>query len=416
MTTDLTHKHASHPIPLDAPRAAKQVFKLLQRMSHGRLSITLPDRTQLHFGAATGTHAYLTLNNWQMFSAALKSGDIGFAETYIAGDWHTPNLTQLLQVLILNRTALEDAIYGNWMGRLFYQARHWMRRNTQANSRKNIHAHYDLGNDFYKLWLDPSMNYSSALFEHADQSLIHAQHAKVKRSLQMAGVKQGSRVLEIGCGWGALAEMATHEFGAEVVGLTLSHEQLDWAQKRLGATPNASRADLRLQDYRSPDVTRNQRGEHQLFDAVCSIEMIEAVGQAYWPTYFQTIAASLRPGGKACIQAIVIGDDLFDRYIQGTDFIQQYVFPGGCLPSPSKFKEQAVAAGLVVEDSFAFGLDYATTLALWRKDFLAQESAVRELKFDTAFIRTWEFYLCYCEAAFLEGNTDVMQFTLRKPH
>lgn len=403
-------------IPAQAPRAAKQVFKLLQRMTHGQLSITLPDQSQLHFGVGTGTHAYLQLNNWHMFSAALKSGDIGFAETFIAQDWDTPNLTQLLQVLLQNRKSLDDAIFGNWLGRVYYQVRHWMRRNTEANSRKNIHAHYDLGNDFYKLWLDPSMNYSSALFEQPDQTLTQAQNAKVRRALTMAGVTSGSRVLEIGCGWGALADMGANEFDAQVVGLTLSHEQLAWAHARLAQTPNAHKADLRLQDYRSPDVTTNNAGEHQLYDAVCSIEMIEAVGQAYWPTYFQTVAKSLRPGGKACIQAIVIDDDLFDRYIQGTDFIQQYVFPGGCLPSPAKFKEQAQAAGLEVVDSFAFGQDYATTLAAWHASFVQQEDDVRKLGFDTAFIRTWAFYLCYCEAAFLEGNTDVMQFTLRLPN
>ena len=415
MTTTLPTNSTDKAIPARTPAPAKRVFKLLQRMKQGQLSISLPDHTQLHFGVGTGIHAHIHLANWNMFGAALKSGDIGFAETYIAGDWHTPNLTQLLQVLLQNRKSLEDAIYGNWLGRAFYQVRHWMRRNTVANSRKNIHAHYDLGNDFYKLWLDPSMNYSSALFEQPEQSFTQAQNAKVRRALTMAGVGKDARVLEIGCGWGALADMAANEFDADVVGLTLSHEQLAWANKRLAHTPNAARADLRLQDYRSPDVTCNQQGERQLFDAVCSIEMVEAVGQAYWPTYFQTIAASLRKGGKACIQAIVIEDDLFDRYIQGTDFIQQYVFPGGCLPSPAKFKEQANAAGLEVTDSFAFGLDYATTLAKWRELFVQQEAQVRALKFDTAFIRTWDFYLCYCEAAFLEGNTNVMQFTLRKP-
>jgi cyclopropane-fatty-acyl-phospholipid synthase len=415
MTTSLSHNRTAAAIPSTAPAAAKRVFKLLQRMTHGQLSITLPDHTQLHFGVSSGLHAHIKLSNWNMFGAALKSGDIGFAETYIAGDWHTPDLTPLLQVLLQNRKSLEDAIYGHWVGRLFYQVRHWMNRNTQANSRKNIHAHYDLGNDFYKLWLDPSMNYSSALFETQDQTLTQAQHAKVRRALEMAGVTRGSRVLEIGCGWGALADMAANDMGAEVVGLTLSDEQLAWAQQRLANTPNASHTDLRLQDYRSPDVTKNRLGEHQLFDAVCSIEMIEAVGQSYWPTYFQTIAASLRDGGKACIQAIVIRDELFERYIQGTDFIQQYVFPGGCLPSPAKFTAQAQAAGLEVTDSLAFGLDYANTLAQWRATFVQQEEAVRALGFDTAFIRTWEFYLCYCEAAFLEGNTDVVQFTLRKP-
>jgi cyclopropane-fatty-acyl-phospholipid synthase len=234
-----------------------------------------------------------------------------------------------------------------------------------------------------------------------------AQRAKVRRALRMAGVKAGDRVLEIGCGWGALAELGATEFGATVTGVTLSTEQLAFAQQRMAKLGVAERADLRLQDYR--DI---QDGP---FDAICSIEMVEAVGQAYWPTYFQAVEKLLKPGGQACIQSIVIDDALFDRYLKSTDFIQQYVFPGGCLPSPSRFRAEAERAGLQVVDQFAFGPDYARTLQLWRDAFLQQQERVLQLGFDQRFLRIWEFYLAYCEAAFAEGNIDVLQFTLRKP-
>jgi cyclopropane-fatty-acyl-phospholipid synthase len=286
--------------------------------------------------------------------------------------------------------------------------RHLLNRNHKANSRKNIHAHYDLGNAFYELWLDDTMNYSSALFAgDFSLSMQEAQRAKVRRALTATQVTQGSRVLEIGCGWGALAEMATLEMGAHVTGVTLSTEQLAFANARMTWNGKAAQADLRLQDYR--DINDGP------YDAVCSIEMVEAVGQEYWPTYFQTVSRLLKPGGKACIQSIVIDDALFDRYVKSTDFIQQYIFPGGCLPSPSEFRRQAKLAGLEVVDELKFGPDYAETLRRWRHDFMAQEAQVVALGFDTKFLRTWEFYLAYCEAAFDEANTDVIQFTLRKP-
>jgi len=392
------------------PLAAKRLLKLLTKIAHGELHIQCPDGTWLVFGQPGGLQAYIVLKNWRVFSAAIKSGDIGFAETYIAGDWHTPQLAHLLQVLIQNRDAIEKAIYGHPIGRLVYQVKHWLNRNTKANSRKNIHAHYDLGNAFYSLWLDKTMNYSSALYTNGITDMAMAQTEKVRRSLREVDLQPGQRLLEIGCGWGALAEMATQEFGSQVVGLTLSTEQLEWANKRLAATPNGHLADLRLQDYRDIGVVSPEAP----FDAICSIEMIEAVGRAYWPTYFDTIAQRLKPGGKACIQSIVIADRLFDRYIQGTDFIQQYIFPGGCLPSPQTFRESAARAGLKVVNEHAFGLDYAQTLRTWRHTFLREEPAVRALGFDTAFIRTWEFYLAYCEAAFMEANTGVIQFTLEK--
>ena len=412
---------SSLALPAGAPAAARSALKLLSRLKHGTLTLQLPDGSIQRFGSGEAPMASLHLHNWQVCGAALRSGDIGFAESYIAGDWSTPQLTDLLRVLIVNRKEVEDVIYGTWLGRLAYRLKHLLNRNTKANSQKNIHAHYDLGNAFYELWLDGTMNYSSAIFETPETSMKEAQNAKVRRALRMVQVKPGERVLEIGCGWGALAEMATTEFGASLVGVTLSTEQLQWAQARMAraGVPAAVDApgaavthDLRLQDYR--DIGVNQPAD-QSFDAICSIEMIEAVGREYWPTYFSTVARLLKPGGHACIQSIVIADGLYERYIGSTDFIQQYIFPGGCLPSPSVFRAQAKAAGLEVVDEFAFGPDYAQTLKLWRAAFLAQLPRIHQLGFDERFVRIWEFYLAYCEAAFAEANTDVVQYTLRKP-
>ncbi|NDP62474.1 cyclopropane-fatty-acyl-phospholipid synthase family protein [Polaromonas sp.] len=401
---------AAPPIPRDAPGAARTALKMLRRLKHGTLTLQLPDGALQRFGSGTAPMASLHLHNWKPCSAALRSGDIGFAESYIAGDWTTPHLTDLLELLIINRQEVESAIYGSWLGRLAYRVKHLLNRNTKANSQKNIHAHYDLGNAFYALWLDSTMNYSSAIFDSPETTMVEGQHAKVRRALSLTQVRPGDRVLEIGCGWGALAEMATTEFGASVVGVTLSTEQLDWAKQRMARLGASDKADLRLQDYR--DIGKTTPDEP--FDAICSIEMVEAVGREYWPEYFRTVARLLKPGGHACIQSIVIADELFERYIGSTDFIQQYIFPGGCLPCPREFRAQAEAAGFDIVDEFSFGLDYARTLRLWRDDFLAQEQRVLQLGFDKRFIRIWEFYLAYCEAAFAQGNTSVMQFTLRK--
>ena len=406
-STTATNQPAGFALPHNAPAAARTLMQLLQRLRHGSLTLQLPDGSVQRFGSTEGPHASLRMVNWNLCGAVLKSGDIGLAESFIAGDWTTPNLTALLGLMVANRREVEDAIYGSWMGRLVYRVRHLLNRNSKANSRKNIHAHYDLGNAFYELWLDGTMNYSSALFEAPDQNMVDAQHAKVRRALRMAGVQPGDRVLEIGCGWGALAEKATTEFGACVTGVTLSTEQLAFAQQRMENLGVQGRADLRLQDYR--DVADAP------FDAICSIEMLEAVGREYWPTYFQSVAKLLKAGGRACIQSIVIDDALFERYIAGTDFIQQYIFPGGCLPCPSELRAQAALAGLEVVDEFAFGQDYARTLQLWREQFLHEQERVLQLGFDQRFLRIWEFYLAYCEAAFTGANVDVVQITLRKP-
>ena len=405
MTSTSTFAPAS--LPDSAPAAARAVFRLLQRLRHGSLDLQMPDGSSAHFGNRSddGPRAALRLRNWNVCGAVLRSGDIGFAESYIAGDWTTPDLTALLTLFIANRDEVESIVYGSWWGSLLYRAKHLFNRNSRQGSKKNIHAHYDLGNEFYRLWLDPTMNYSSAWFEgDLSRPMPDAQHAKVRRALRESGVKPGDRVLEIGCGWGALAECAAREFDAKVTGVTLSSEQLEWAKKRL--TDAGLQGDLRFQDYR--DIADGP------FDAIASIEMFEAVGREYWPSFFSTVRSQLKPGGKACIQSITIADRYFERYVKSTDFIQQYIFPGGLLPSPSAFRAAAAQAGLRVVNELDFGLDYAETLRRWRESFLGQEQRVRRLGFDARFMHIWEFYLAYCEAAFATGNTSVMQFTLQR--
>ena len=395
-------------LPNGAPAAARAVFRLLAQLRHGTLDVQLPDGTQARFAGRDSAEprAAIRLADWRVCGAALKSGDIGFAETFIEGGWTSPDLSALLRLFIANREAVESVIYGSWWGSLLHRVRHLLNRNSRQGSRKNIHAHYDLGNPFYSLWLDETMNYSSALFQgDFARTMAEAQRAKVRRALHECGVQPGERLLEIGCGWGALAECAAAEFGARVTGVTLSTEQLAWGQKRV-AGAGLHEVDLRLQDYR--DLAE------QPFDALVSIEMFEAVGREYWDHFFATLNRNLKVGGRACIQTITIRDDLFDRYVRSTDFIQQYIFPGGLLPSPGAFRAQAAKAGFEVVNECAFGRDYAETLRRWRSAFLQQEQQVLRLGFDTRFLRIWEFYLAYCEAAFDTGNTDVMQFTLRR--
>jgi cyclopropane-fatty-acyl-phospholipid synthase len=412
------------------PAAARAVLALLQRLRHGVLDVQLPTGEQLRFGATpdhgpqtatpgtdaarvasavhNGLRASLCIKDWRLCAAVLKSGDIGFAEAWIEGHWTSPDVVALLTLFIANREAIDEAIYGHWWGVLLHRAKHLLNRNSKRGAKKNIHAHYDIGNPFYRLWLDETMNYSSAWFAgDLAQSTAQAQLAKVRRALNQCQVQPGQRLLEIGCGWGALAETAARENGVHVTGVTLSSEQLAYAQTRLRQAGLASQSDLRLQDYRDLGP--------ETFDAVVSIEMFEAVGQAYWDGYFNTVQRQLKPGGLACIQTITIKDDQFERYVRGTDFIQQYIFPGGLLPSRHEFVKHAQAAGLEVVDSLAFGADYAETLRRWRASFLASDGPLRQLGFDTRFMRIWEFYLAYCEAAFATGSTDVVQFTLRKP-
>ncbi len=354
----------------------------------------------------SGLHVRVMLDDWQVLERCLKSGDIGFAETYMDGRWRADHLPALVELFARNRAAMERAVYGSWLGGLVYRLRHMFRANSRRGAKRNIAAHYDLGNDFYRLWLDPSMTYSGALFEgDASRPLEDAQAAKYRRILARLAPRPGQRILEIGCGWGGFAELAAREHGVHVTGLTLSREQQTFARARLARAGLAGQAEFLLTDYR--DLM-------QAFDHIVSIEMFEAVGEAYWDGYFDCVRRCLAPGGRALVQTITIDDALFDRYRAGCDFIQQYIFPGGMLPSPQAFGGRARKAGLAVGDTFRFGRDYAETLKRWRAAFTADLPAVRALGFDERFARLWEFYLAYCEGAFNAGSTDVIQFELTR--
>ena len=377
-------------------RDTRIVLKLLSALRGGLLEVRLPNGNAVLFGDGENGVS-LQVHDEDFFSRVLARGDIGFAEAYLDGQWDSPDLTALLTLLARNRPALSRAVYGSWRQLIAARIRHWFNGNSRAGSKRNIMAHYDLGNDFYRQWLDPSMSYSAALYRAEDDgSLLAAQHAKYRRILDRLGAKAGDRVLEIGCGWGGFAEMAVGD-GLQITGLTLSPAQLQWAQQRV------PQADLRLQDYRDTD---------ERFDHLVSIEMFEAVGEKWWPTYFSTVAKALKPGGRAVIQSITIDDALFASYRRGTDFIQQYIFPGGMLPSRAAFRNAAQRQGLQVTNEYAFGRDYARTLAEWRGAFEARWAQIAPLGFDENFRRLWRLYLCYCEAGFLAGNIDVVQFEL----
>jgi len=377
-------------------RDTRLVFELLENVHGGMLEIRLPDGSSRLFGE--GEHGVtMNVHDEAMFSQVLARGDIGLAEAYLDGHWDSHDVTGLLTLLTRNHQALKKAVYGSWRNLLAARLRHWLNRNSRSGSKRNIMAHYDLGNDFYRLWLDPGMSYSSALYRAADAGdLESAQRAKYRRLLRRLHAEPGQSVLEIGCGWGGFAEIAVEE-GLKVTGLTLSPAQLEWARKRV------PEADLRLQDYRDTS---------ERFDHIVSIDMFEAVGERWWPTYFRTIAQALKPGGRAVIQSITIRDDLFDGYRKGTDFIQQYIFPGGMLPSRSAFRAAAAKQGLTVHGEYAFGKDYARTLAEWRHAFENNWPQIAALGFDEQFRRLWRMYLSYCEAGFLAGNIDVVHFEL----
>jgi len=388
------------------PWHAKVVLNLLNRLEYGQLEIETPSNEILFFyGKQDGHHAHIKIHDWAVCERALKSGDIGFCEAYIDQLWDSKDLLALLRLLLQNRRTIERVIYGSWWGRLTYQIKHWLNRNSKSGSKKNIHAHYDIGNAFYSLWLDPTMTYSSALFKKEDESLIQAQINKYQRIIDELGISKEHRLLEIGCGWGGMMEVATQQ-GIAIDCLTISQEQAKFAKERAQRIHQTERAQILIRDYR--DHTDQ-------YDGIASIEMFEAVGEQYWDTYFKTVYQCLKPGKKACIQTIVIADDLFERYREGTDFIQQYVFPGGMLPSITKFKEAAQSKGLIVEDVYQFGQDYQKTLCLWHQKFNHHLQEIKQQGFDEKFIRLWNLYLMYCAAGFAEKSTDVVQFTLSKP-
>jgi cyclopropane-fatty-acyl-phospholipid synthase len=370
-----------------------------RRLAVGELTLRLPDGEEMRFqGAEAGPRAALTLHAAGALSRLLLDGEIGLAESYMAGDWDSPDLVALLELGDVNTPHLGDATRGTLSARLLQRFRHWRNDNSRRGSRRNIASHYDLGNGFYRQWLDPSMTYSAALFKDGVSDLEAAQQEKyhaIARDLQL---RPGQTVLEIGCGWGGFAELAARDYGADVVGLTLSVEQKAWAEVRMQRAGLQDRVEIRLQDYR--DVVGR-------FDHIVSIEMIEAVGERWWPTYFATIKRCLAEGGRAMLQAIVIEDDRFDSYRRGCDFIQRHVFPGGMLPSPAILADVARQAGLQAATLRRFGGDYDRTLALWADRFHANWERIAPLGFDQRFKRLWDFYLAYCRAGFRTGAIDV---------
>ena len=384
------------------------LLMLLSRLERGRLEIHAPDGAVHRFGPGGPAHpgamtssAVLRVHDWHFAAATLKGGDVGFAESFMAGHWTTPDLAHLLGVLAANQPVIERAFYGRAWTRGLMRLRHWLNANTRHQAKRNIAAHYDLGNDFYALWLDRTMSYSSALFSgDPSRPLDLAQQAKYDRILAELALAPGSHVLEIGAGWGGFAETAARA-GHRVTGISLSQRQTEWAVERARVAGVADRVDLRLQDYR--DV-------RDRFDGVASIEMVEAVGERYWPAYFSAVRDALERGGRACIQAITITEARYERYRTQSDFIQQYVFPGGMLASPTRLVAEAERAGLRAVQSIAFGSDYAETLRRWLASVDAHAEAITA-RFDVAFLRCWRFYLAYCIAGFATGTTDVGQYT-----
>jgi len=395
-------------LPADAPAAARAVFRLLRKLRHGTLDVQLPDGSHARFGDGAEPRAAIRLADWSVCASALKSGDIGFAERYLDGRWTSPDLVALLKVFIANRDAIEQVVYGSWWGSLAYRVKHLLNRNSRRGSRKNIHAHYDIGNPFYRLWLDETMNYSSALFDgDLAQPTADAQRAKVRRALRQLDLQPGQRLLEIGCGWGGLAEIAAKEYGVHVTGITLSREQLEYGQRRMAAAGLSDRVDLRIADYRE-DIGR--------FDHMASVEMFEAVGARYWKTFMRSAFRALKPGGRAAMQVITIDEAVFPAYRSGADFIQTYIFPGGILPSEPRLRTSAENAGFRWERAEAFGQHYAETLRQWRVRYdAARQEGRLPPGFDAAFDTIWRYYLMYCEGGFRSGGIDVVQTLLRRP-
>ncbi len=390
----------------DLPRLARLAFGFGAKLRRGTLDVTLPDGRRVRLGGMEpGPAAVMTLYNYGFASRLLNGGDIGIAEAYLHGEWDTPDLTQFLYLFCVNHDLIQAMLGDNPLMRFVQILRHWFNRNTRSQARRNIYAHYDIGNAFYSAWLDPTMTYSSALYEDGTSDLAAAQNNKYRRLAEAIDLRPGQKILEIGCGWGGFAEYAAKNYGAKVVGLTISKEQRDFAQERMQAAGLSDKVEIRFQDY------RDERGQ---YDRIASIEMIEAVGEKFWPRYFSQLRDRLLPGGLVGIQAITIQDRFFQTYRQEVDFIQRYVFPGGMLPSPQVLKSLGERFGVPVIREHIFGQDYAKTLATWRNNFRAAWPNLTPLGFDDRFRRLWEYYLAYCEAGFLSGNIDVRQVVFAK--
>lgn len=379
---------------------------MLRGMRVGSFDVHLPNGETRHFrGSEPGPHGVLNIRSKKIIGHILKGGEVGFGDAYLEGCWDSPDLAALLGVLYLNEPHYKGPYEKNLLGRFVGWLKHKLKSNTRKTARKNISYHYDLGNDFYKLWLDDTMAYSSAVFTRApNETLRDAQLNKFREMAQRLQLQPQHHLLEVGSGWGGFAIYAAQTSGCRVTSITLSEEQLVEAQKRAVATGVADRVSFELRDYR--DVT-------ETYDRVVSIEMYEAVGEEYWPGYFKTLHDVLKPGGVAAIQGITISPKIFDEYRSKRDFIQKYIFPGGMLSPPGHFQDLAIAAGLKPEDARFFGIDYADTLAVWHRNVMAVRDQVVK-QFDERFLRMWRYYLAYCECGFRVGSIDLMQITLRR--
>ena len=389
------------------PRYFSAAFGVVSRLQEGRLDFVLPDGRRFRAeGARPGPVAEITIHNPDTFARLVREGDLGFCDAYLDGWWSTPDLQAFMDVVHMGNNDVYDGYPGLGLLRAYEKVRFWWQSNSKTQARKNIAYHYDLGNDFYSLWLDETMTYSSALFHTGQESLEHAQEQKYASMVDLMGAQAGDHVLEIGCGWGGFAEYAAKERGLRVTGLTISQAQYDYAVDRIARAGLTDRVDFKLQDY------RDERGT---YDGIASIEMFEAVGERYWPVYFDTLRENLKPGKHATLQIITVSDKRWHVYKRGVDFIQKHIFPGGMLPCPAALKTEIARAGLHLKGSMEFGKSYSQTLRRWHEMFNDRWPDAAHLGFDDRFRRMWNFYLTSCASTFQGGNCDVTQITVTKP-
>lgn len=389
------------------PRYFSRVFEMAREINNGRIDFVLPDGRRFRAsGKNPGPVADLQVHNPDLFARLIREGDLGFCDGYLEGWWSTTDLQAFMDFVHEDNDAIYDGFPGMGIVRLYEQFRFWLQRNHKAQAAKNISYHYDLGNDFYSLWLDDTMTYSSALFETGQESHEAAQTAKYASMVDQMGARPGDHILEIGCGWGGFAEYAARERGLKVTGLTISQEQIKYARDRIENAGLSDMVDIKLQDYRD---------EKGLYDGVASIEMFEAVGEQYWPIYFDTVRNRLKPGRNATLQIITVSDRRWKVYKRGPDFIQKHIFPGGMLPSPAVLRHQIERSGLALVRSLEFGKSYSLTLRRWHETFNEKWDQVAALGFDDRFRRMWNFYLTSCAATFESANCDVTQITISRP-
>ncbi len=388
------------------PFAVRQAFNFALMLERGRLDVHLPDGRALRFDAgAPGPEAAMIIHDLDFARHLASGGEVGLSEAFLKGQWESPNLTQFLELFCVNQPVIQRLLEGKPIVRFIQRVHHWLNRNTKSGSRRNIHAHYDLGNQFYSAWLDRTMTYSSALFADGTGDLASAQTEKYRALARDIDLRPEHHVLEIGCGWGGFAEYAARDIGCRVTGLTISQEQFDFATARMKTAGLSELVNIKMLDYRDETGT---------FDRIASIEMFEAVGEEYWPIYFRQLHDRLRPGGIAGLQVITIQESLFQTYKRELDFIRRYVFPGGMLPTPTIMRDMGAKHGLSFSGELVFGHDYALTLSQWRDRFRKAWPQLIPLGFDERFRRLWEYYLAYCEAGFRAGTIDVRQMVFAR--